>query len=160
MSVASKCCPTDLSYEIKEELRASCCPVATWIIPTQRMRIIQITTSVFDSNLCIGIQEFALFVWIWNLVNLCIGIDSGRFFEEDFLLSVSQVLLRIILFREDIGSIAVFSYSSESIALVELLFSYMDIFRMPQNRIPVRISPLYKIRSIIEPLLYKKCVSE
>ena len=55
-------------------------------------------------------------------MNLCIGIDSGRFFEEDFLLSVSQVLLRIILFREDIGSIAVFSYSSESIALVELLF--------------------------------------
>ncbi len=109
----------------------------------------------------VSVYKNLLFLYGYeNLMNLCIGIDSGRFFEEDFLLSVSRVLLRIILFREDIRSIAVFSYSSESFALVEYISLYFIIMYAPHFRILFMIVTSYKIRAFIEPLLYKKCVSE
>lgn len=94
-----------------------------------------------------------IFVKHWFL-----DLQTGRSVEYSFLWLGSQVLLMCFLFREDIGSISVFWKSCE-------YFTLADIWSMCMNNIVYPAFPLlnwnssyHKLRTVIEPFLYKKCV--
>ncbi len=68
---------------IWEELRASCCPVATRILPISgEMRTIRVTTSVFWFE-CVSVYKNLLFLYGYeHVMNLCFGIDCRKILEE------------------------------------------------------------------------------
>lgn len=92
-------------------------------------------------------------LWIFVLV-----LVAGRFFEKDFLLSVSQVLLRVILFREDIGSISCVSKSCDSHSLAFIEMYFIIIFLLHSFLFLIRKLWVVIFRTVIEPFLYKLCV--
>ncbi len=115
---------------------------------------------VFFDSICIGIQEFALFVWIWNLWIFVLVLVAGRSFEKGFLLSVSRVLLRVILFREDISSISCFLFPSEMIHLAYYILWYIIPFCLQYIPLWINKCTFTIFRTLIKPFLYTFCVCE
>ena len=104
---------------------------------------------------CSFILVYKNLLFLYDMREFVLVLVAGRSLKKGFLLSVSQVLLRCILFREDISSIAdIFSFGhmrtlAFDTGMCNIYFLYYVLLLL------MRIEYIIIFRTLIEPLLYK-----